>query len=775
MLSSSSRQTMAFLLLGTPLSALPFAAHAAAPDAANPPSAESDQTVAGDAELVVTGKRDDRIAQVQSTPVSVTSLSGDKLIQQGITNVRELGNIVPNLYQSRTAVSYVNSTFFLRGVGEQDAQGEPSVPVYIDGIYIPKTIGSQSELLDIERVEVLRGPQGQAFGHSAAGGAILINTNVPGETPTFKAQLGYGNYNDVRAGLTASGPIGGDFYAGAAVSYHRRDGLNRNVTVNRDVNTVDYLAGRFKLRYAPSSDFDVLLTLSGVRDRSTARGVQDLLRGNRNSYNQIYPFNRYDQLAAILQITGRLSDHFQLKSLTTAYGFNQTTFFDNTGDFYGRGSQLVTYRTRTYQEDLQLVGKFDFVDFTTGLYYYREESFTNRRANTAANSTIVPANILYRPVYTLIQQDTDNIAAYGQAAFHPTSRLTLTAGLRYNWERHTQDNSLYNLVATAPFQSNPANFLAAIYANPQALVWGVNDLKRNWNTWSPKFSIDYKLTQDVLGYFTFSRGTKSAGYDYRVQTTSTVNGPLQSSTPFNPERVTNYEVGLKTQWLGGRVRANLSAFYLDFDDIQITATDPILTISRRFNAGKGSSRGVELEGSVIPVDGLQFDFNGSYLKARLDTFNGPVTFTDFAANPNNTTFPNGFRLYSSPRDGVALPNSPKWQGRLAVTWQVPLKTPGSWTVNGDVNYQSSAYSAITNNFSEKLPAQTYLNAQLTYTTEDKHWSAGFSVRNLTDRHYAQGQGYTADTTTGANRGLPVYRTTNYNDPRTVLFTLTYRR
>jgi iron complex outermembrane receptor protein len=773
-LKSSKNLSIAFLLA----SASAFPQFTLAAEAADGGAAETETTSTGttsaDAELVVTGRRDDRNAQIQQTPVSITSLSGDKLVQQGITTVRELGNIVPNLYQSRTAVSYLNATFYLRGIGESDAQGEPSVPVYLDGIYVPKTLGSQSELLDIDRVEVLRGPQGQSFGHSAAGGAILISSTVPDDTTRIKAQAGYGNYNDIRAGLALSGPIAGGVYGGAAVSYHRRDGFNTHVSTGRGVNTVDYLAGRVKLRFIPSDDLDILLSASVVHDNSTARGVQDLLRPDRDVYNQIFPFQKFDQRTASLQITYDIDDRLKLKSLSAFYHFKQHVFFDNTGDFYGRGSQLVKYRDTTWQQDLQLIGDFDAVDFTAGLYLYREEWFTNRRANTAAApATSVPSAIRYRPVFTLIQQNTDNVAGYAQAAVHLNQALTVTGGLRYNRERHSQDNQLFNLVATTPFQSTAANFLDVIHAPAQALVWSV-DQRKSWDTWSPRLSIDYRVTPEVLGYATVSRGTKSAGYDYRAQAASEA-GRRQSATPFDPEIVTNYEIGLKTEWLGGRLRANISAFHIDFDDVQITATDPAPpdgggAVSRRFNAGKGSTRGVEVEGSAIPVDGLQLDFNASYLKARLDKFTGVVARTTYPANPANTIFPAGFVLNNSPFDGALLPNSPKWQARFAATWQLPLPTLGKWTVNGDVNFQSTSYTTITNNFSELLPAQTYFNAQVTYVTKDEHWSFAASARNLTNRHYALAQGYVADTA-----GLPIYRTTNYNDPRTVLFTITYRQ
>lgn len=731
------------------------------------PSAGGDPTlgdpaghVAADSELVVTGRLDDAVQTVQRTPVSITSLSGDKLAQQGISTIRELGNIVPNLFQQRTSVSYLNAVFFLRGVGELDPQGEPSVPVYVDGVYIPKVLGSQQELLDIERLEVARGPQGQSFGHSAEGGTVSITTTVPDKEKRLKAQLAYGNYNDVRAGIAASGPLGGDLYGSLALSYHHRDGFDRNVTVGRDVNTVNYMAGRAKLRYAPNDQLDVTFTLAGVRDRSTVRGVQDALRGNTNAYNQVYPWNRYEQVQASLAIRYALSDGLALSSLTSAYGFNQTAFFDNTGDYYARTSQLVTYKDRAYQEELKLEGEQGIARFTAGLYLYHEEWFTNRRAITATNSPVDPSAITYLPVYTLIQQNTDNIAPYAQAALALTPKATLTLGLRYNWERHSQENSLYYLVDSTSHTATTANILQVINNAPVGnAVWSTGYLSNDWDTWAPRIAFDYRFSPQVRAYATRSEGTKSGGYDYRAQSVST--GLKQASTPFNPERAINYEGGIKTEWAGGRLRANLSAFYIDFRNIQVTALDPTTQISRRFNAGRGSSRGVEFEGTAIPFDGLQIDFNASYLKARLDRYDGSVT---------SVTYPNGIKLYSSPRVGNALPNSPEWQGRLAATWAVPIKTPGRWTLGGDVNYQSSSYSGITNNFTEEVPAQTYFNAQLGYTTQNEALNFTLSGRNLANKRYAQGIGYVA----AAATGQALYRSTNYNDPRTVLFTVTWK-
>jgi iron complex outermembrane receptor protein len=618
---------------------------------------------------------------------------------------------VPNLFQQRTSVSYLNAVFSIRGVGEFDPQGEPSVPIYVDGVYIPKVLGSQQELLDIERLEVARGPQGQSFGHSAEGGTISITTTVPDKERKFKAQLAYGNYNDVRAGIAASGPLGGDFYGGVALSYHRRDGFDRNVTVGRDVNTVNYLAGRIKLRYAPGDRLDVILTISGVHDRSTVRGVQDALRGNTNAYNQVYPWNRYDQLSASLAVRYALNDRLTLSSLTSAYGFYQHAFYDNTGDYYARTSQLVTYKDRAYQEDLKLEGDSGIAHFTAGLYLFREEWYTNRRAIMAANAPVNPAALLYQPVYAQIQQNTDNIAPYAQAALALTPRATLT------WACATTGNATARPTAfVAGRQRQPHRQPVQHPASDQQHPRRPADLvdrqsPRQLGHLGPAHRLRLSLLVE-RARLCHALGRDQVG---RLRLSRPVGGDRAAPGlhPFNPERAINYEGGIKTEWAGGRLRANLSGFYIDFRNIQVTALDPVAQISRRFNAGRGKSHGIEFEGTAIPVQGLQLDFNASWLKARLDRYDGPVT---------SVTYANGVRLYSSPRAGNALPNSPEWQARFAATWQVPVRMPGRWSLGGDVNYQSSSYSAITNNFSDLVPAQTYFNAALSYTTANEAWA-----------------------------------------------------
>jgi iron complex outermembrane recepter protein len=706
------------------------------------------------------------VVDVQKAPQAVTALSGAKLEEQGVTDLRDIGNVAPGLSQSKTAVSYLNSSIFIRGIGEPDAQGEPSVGVYIDGLYQPKNLGLNQELLDIERVEIFRGPQGQEFGHSSNAGALRITTTDPGPEKTLRAKASYGNYNDTRLGLEASGPLAENVFGGIAVTAHSRDGFTRNVTVDRDTNNVRYAAMRGKLRFTPTNDLDIVLSASGTRDTSTSRGVQNLAFGDEDAHNQLFPAQSFNNYAYSANIDLKIDEHLRLKSITGANGYKQDALFDNTGDVYGRGSQFAAYKDAAYSEELRLIGDYDRTSFVTGLYDYREHWFTNRRANTAANSTSVPSAIRYRPVYTLIDQDTDVVAWFGEGKVKLTQYLTATAGIRYNHEEHTQSNQLYNLVAAAPYQSTVDNYQSVLFGPPQALVWDAEG-SHTWATWAPKASLDYTWAPHILQYVTFSEGTKSAGYDYRAQAPN-ASGKLQAQTPFNPEIAKNLETGIKADWFDGALRTNVSAFYTRFDDIQLTTTDPVLLISRRFNAGEGSTRGLEFEVNLLPVDGLRIDLSGDFLRARLDRFDGVApTVTQVPASSVN---PDGLTLYSGPQAGNALPYSPRFQGRAAASWRQPLPGGNALVVNGSADYQTTSYTDATENPTVKLPAQTYLNAGITWYPAAGHWSTTLAGQNIANKRYALGRGFTPALPLD---GTAIYRTTTYNDPRTVTITFRY--
>lgn len=710
-------------------------------------------------------KKNPDAVEVQKAPQSITAISGAKLEEQGVTDLREIGNLAPGLSQSRSPVTNLNSSIFIRGIGEPDAQGEPSVGVYIDGLYQPKNLGLNQEFLDIENVDIYRGPQGQEFGHSSNAGAVRITTATPGPEKTLHAKIAYGNFNDARIGLAAGGPLADNIFGSIAISGHARDGFTENVTVHRETNNAANLAARGKLRFTPTSDLDIVLSASGTRDHSTARGYANLANGDDAAHNEYFPRQQFTNYAYSATVNYIVDAHTRINSITGLNGYTENSLFDNTGDSYGRGTQFASYRDHTWSEELRLLGDYDRFSYISGIYAYRENWWTNRRANTAANATTNPAAISYHPAYTIVDQDTNVFAVYGEGKYKVTPALTATAGLRFNDEEHAQSNQLYDL-GIANVTTDPTVLFGPRPATP---TWDVNAHSR-WQSWSPKASLDYAWTTHFLQYVTFSTGTKSGGYDYRDQTISPTGG-RQASIPYSPETARNYETGVKADWLGGALRTNVSLFYTRFSDIQVTANDPLVSgLAHRFNAGKGSNRGVEFELTAKPVDNLQLDLSGDLLRATIDRFNGTTNVTNVPASSVN---PNGLTLYSAPRNGNALPYAPRFQGRAAASWREALGNGNALLFNGSVDYQTKSYTDPSNNPTQQMPKQTYVNGGITFYPAVGHWSASLTSQNLFNKHYALTRGFTPAAPVASSGGAAIYRSTSYSDPRTILLTLRY--
>ena len=705
-----------------------------------------------------------RQERIQHTSASVSLLSGARLEAQAIVSTRQLANLTPNLYQPRATVGYSNANYFIRGIGELDPQGEPSVGTYIDGVYIPRTIGTMQELLDIDAIEIDRGPVGFTTGHQAEGGAVRIDTMVPDDRRRLIAQAGYGTFNEWSAGVVASGPIVRDrVYASLAVSHHASDGFDRNVTLDRRVNDIDYTQARGKLRFTPNEDLDIVLAFDGTADGSTNRGYGSLLAADRYALaSSIYPKNNYSEAGFTGTLTDHFGEHWTVRSISAVRGYDDKGIYDNTGDLYARTSQRLYYRDRSYSEELRATGQWDRLTVVGGIYGFYEDWLTQRWANNVARYTLDPRQTVYQPVYANIDQINRNAAIFGQVRYRITQRLTATVGLRWNFEHHGNSETLNYLAPGAAHTVTWPAALGVLYnAPPGAVAWRAN-AHGSWEQLLPKGSLEYQFTPRVLGYATISQGGKSAGYDYRAQT-PTASGRLQALLPYRPETVTTYELGAKSEPLPGRLLLNGALFYNSFDALQITTLDPSTGLSHRYNAGNGHSYGAEFEAHWHPLPALAIDATGSYLFAQLDTFAGVFARSVFAT---------GVAVNTAPHAGERLPYSPRFQGDLAASYTLPVRwtrpLPGQFRIGGDVSFQSALFTDALTNDQTRLPDQTYLNAILAWSSTDKHWDASLAAKNLADRRLPQSLSFVQA------QGVPLIWAASYANPRTVFFTLRYR-
>jgi iron complex outermembrane receptor protein len=541
----------------------------------------------------------------------------------------------------------------------------------------------------------------------------------------------------------------------------RRDGLDRNYTLDALENDIDYTQARGKLRFTPNDRLDITLAVDGTSDGSTNRGYGNLLNPYRTGlFSSVYPKNNYSELGFTGTIDDRLTDHLTLHAVTGLRGYDDTGYYDNTGDVYARTSQLLHYRDRAYSEDAHLTGQWSRLSLTAGAYFMYEDWYTARRANNIFGTpTNVPASIRLQPVQALIDQQTQNWAIYGLAQYRITSTLTASAGLRWNWEQHSNSETLSSLGPVAGYTTGAGNDLNALFnAPPGAVDWRAS-ARQSWSQLLPKGSLEWRLLPRLMPYATISQGGKSAGYDYRAQT-PTAAGRQQALLPYGPETVTTYELGAKTEPLAQRLTINGALFYNSFDNLQITTLDPSSGLSRRYNAGNAHSLGAELETSWHVTHDWQVDATGSYLYGELDSFKGVFS---------RSVYPTGLALNNTPHAGERLPYAPRFQADLSTSYTLPriAGLPGRLRVAGDVSFQSPVFLDALDNSQTRLPDQTYLNALLSWSSPQERWTATLSGKNLADRRFPQ----TLSLIQG--NGVPVLYSAAFADPRTIFLSLRY--
>ncbi|MBB4200924.1 iron complex outermembrane receptor protein [Rhodoblastus sphagnicola] len=747
--------------------------------------AQAQQQAASDATVqeVVIRSNSDAAGQeeVQRTPVLVTRFGQQKLQDLNINNTRDIAGSVPSLTQWRAGVTSSNSNYFFRGVGELDAQGQPSVGIYLDDAYFPRLLGSQIDLLDVNHIDAIPGPQGTSFPHDAEAGVVHIVTNTPDNNKRLVVESGFGNYNDRKVSILASGPIIEDqLYASLSASTRGRDGWTNNVTTGQKTNDIALTNTLGKLRWTPTQQLEFSLATDLEVDNGSSKSYGNLaVPGNTSSatYNPLYPYNHFAQYGGALTVSYKIDDHQTVKSISQVRHFEQIALYDNTSDLWARGSNWLNYRDNNYSQEFRWQGDYDRFNFKTGLYFNRDVWYSARRANAVSIYTDYFATpqkkSAYQPTYQRLSQTTDTYALYGSGDYLLTDKLKITLGGRYNYERQANDNYNYSLVSSQNVSSLQGGSYTttdnyAFLNNPIGVLnWHVNN-NAGWTSLSPKAVISYQILPEIMPYFSVSQGHKDGGFDFRAQG-PTLASYIQAIVPYKPETLTTYEIGAKTNFFEQRLQLNAALFYNNFQDVQITALDPTTNTSHRFNAGHAYSEGAEFQATVEPVDDWTVGATGSLLFATLNAFDGKVTYQTYA----NSAWGAYLTVPTSPHSGATLPYSPRYQGSLYSIYKVPIDIPGVWKITGSVQAQSSYYTDALNVFFLKVPPQAYLNLGASYTTPDEHWTISVNAKNVANARYVQSYTYQAISAGNANAGKPAYWSAAYVEPFSIMASVRY--
>lgn len=684
----------------------------AAPAAAQ--TGASADTTTGIQDIIVTAQR--RSERLQDVPIAVNVVGGEALSQSGVASSTDLPTLVPALNFSHVSGA---GTAYLRGIGSNAANpnDEPSVATYIDGVYIASSYANMMSLNNLERVEVLKGPQGTLFGRNATGGVIQLITREPSFTPKLEAEVGYANYDTISGSVYASTGLGDVVAIDIAGQISdQRSGWGYNAIRNEETYRSKSHSIRSKILIKPSEGFK--MTLAG--DYAELKGNLADYRlpfGAIGADGQPSPSGGYDTRT---EITSFGNQHAP-ENKNRQYGFSLHTDADlgfasivtiasyrhQDGYYYAEADatpvKIVEAKLPVYQEnisgELQLVSnKGSAFDWTVGAYYY------SNKAGYRDLRFVVPSVPVQIAATTL--QDTQSMAGYAQATVEVLPRLRLTGGLRFTHERQKLLGDV-GLVGVLP------NF-------------AVRGDERGYDEWSYRAAIDYGFTQDIHAYASFNRGVKGGGYDVLSIFNALGGAPL---TSFDPEFLNAYEVGLKSKLFGNTLRLNLSGFYYDYTNIQvqvIPAGSTSAGVVQTTNAAGATIKGIEADFEWRPFGGFSLSGGGAYIDGKYDNFKNTVSYGNSAGQ------------IVAPYDASGNPTvrTPKFSGNLTASYEVEADF-GRITPSATVSH-NSGFSFGSDNILRN-EAYTLVNASLNYRTPDDRFGVRLWVRNLLDEYYlAQG-------------------------------------
>lgn len=695
-------------------------------------------------EIVVTARR--RAENLQDVPIAVTAFTADTLDQQGAPDITALQRSTPNVTFQVARGSNSTLTAFIRGIGQQDPLWgfEPGVGLYVDDVYIARPQGAVLDIYDIDRIEVLRGPQGTLYGRNTIGGAVKYVTRRLGDEPGLKMRAEVGSYKERNAIASGTLPVTDNLAVGGAIAVYRRDGYGQNVTTGTEHYDKDAVAGRLSVELTPGETLFFRLSADRLVDKSNANhGRREVLEPN--SQAAILP-GRYDTRAGLgsdnkvvtqgLSLSGEweATDTLTLKSIT-AYrdGYTSGAGIDFDGlpqpylDIVAGGR---VYEDRQFSQELQAQLNTGRLQGVFGAYYMDAKASgqfdTVLGRGLVANPAIPVPNPTAGTALTQLTSgavDTRSFALFGDASFDLTERLKLSAGAR--WTRDQKDAEVFkaNYFGTigSPLVKPYVPVLPAPFNVPQILTNYTND--RSFSEFTPRVSATFAASDDVNLYAAYSRGFKSGGFDMRGDATATPD----TVQGYDPEIVDSFELGMKGDFLEDRLRVNASVFYTDYSGQQVTTQVPNLTntgvVSFVDNVGDSRIKGAEIEVTAM----LASDLMVSAALGHID-----AAFKEFLV------FDLTSRTYVDVADQRRFQNTPKWNGNLSLTYTSDLGDNGSLTIVPAISFRSAV-----NLFETPVPAidqgaYQLVDVGVTWISADERYRVGLYGRNLTDVRYRTG-------------------------------------
>ena len=708
--------------------------------------------------IVVTARR--REENLQDTPVAVTALSGDALEQRQIVSTTDLDKVAPNLqFHSYGTLTGNNSAaqVFIRGIGQTDATPavDPGVGVYIDDVYMGRSVGGAMDFRDIANVQVVRGPQGTLFGRNTIGGAVLLTTNAPGEDAGNSLRMGVGDDGLAEVFGAFDIPIGDAWSARLSLGGRQRDGYVTRVSDGEDLGDEEMYTGQAAVRWEPSDSLRLTLRADYTKEdengspfvframneaatfvgaASQAAGCPDMidplpppvlvgpLADPRcgNDAQDLGPFGNGGTFPASSTLENRgtslvvdwdVNDAFSFKSITSdrSLDWTGTRDADNTPLLILHTN--YTSKSDQFSQELQALLHRSRVDGVIGLYYFDEDSFDRLLVPLGNPGTSYDTQ--------RVSMDDTAKAAFTEWTFKVTDAFSLSAGVRYTEETKGLQGTMFNVApASAPEPPAPTAvcpFAGAPPTQTGCLFITTNRFEREFSATTKSASAQYRFSERVMAYVSWADGFKSGGFNQRYNAAPPNNAPIS----FEPETVETWEIGLKLD-PSESLRLNAALFSSDYDEIQMTYRLGVVPLL--FNAGVASIDGGEIELDFAPSQALRLDVSVGFLDDGFDSITPPPPFGPVTPTATAT-------LVSS------LPFTPEWQGHVGFSYAFRLGGGWSLTPRADVSYTGSQYFDAGNSIEiAQNDDVTLVNLALMLDSNDK-WRFMLSGVNLTDELY----------------------------------------
>ncbi|MFN3387851.1 MAG: TonB-dependent receptor [Allosphingosinicella sp.] len=747
-----------------------------------------EQAATQEADIVVTARR--RAESLLDVPIAVTAYSGEALERMGAVDITDISDTTPNVTLETSRGTNTTLTAFIRGVGQQDpvAGFEAGVGLYLDDVYLNRPQAAVLDIYDVERIEVLRGPQGTLYGRNTIGGAIKYVTRRLDEEPTFRARANLGTYQQADLILSGSTPISDQVRIGASAARLSRDGFGENRNNGLDNYNRDIWAARGTVELEPSSALFVRVSADYTKDNSDPRNGHRLIPGLLSGapvLDDVYdtraglnsPEQEIEAYGGAVRAELRVSDAITLKNILAYRKDKSFAPIDFDSLPAADVDVPAIYRNKQFSNEFQVLYEGGALNGVAGLYYLDANANNVFDVVLATTSPVVLPGLT---ASTFGDVDTKTWAVFADFTYDLTDQFAVSVGGRYTNDKRQAT------VIRANYLNGPSPLLGG---NGTQLGPRTSDFtgEKTFKEFTPRASISFKPDEDNTIYASYSKGFKGGGFDPRGLSTAAPdlngNGTREYTEIFDyflfdPETVNSYEIGYKAALFDRRLRLAIAGFYADYKDVQVPGSVGAVIngvptfVGVTTNAGAASFKGIETELLATLFrggDGSRLNFAGTlgYLDAQYDEFitnipgQGPVDVADFRR----------------------IQNTPKWTLSGTLDYSTPM-AGGDLSASTTLSYRSKTFQFETPSPYLDQPGYALLDASLVWTSAGDRYTIGLHAKNITDKQYIT-SGYqflvtnpvTGAPVLGAN-GLPTpslgregVATAFYGNPRQVFLSL----